>query len=247
MSETISFDREDSLTAAQREIAEVLRADTGLADVAIIDSAAGAVTTDVQEALAVFAGRNSKVGACVIVKPLEATANYREIGDGPLQLTVPIHVLESVKANMATGGTGKSALWIATRIYRVLHLYQPYGLVSAIVAATPVIKALQQPPGGADIGYEVAFEFQEAGADNDQRVALPAVSVVDGEPDTYVLTCATNGAAIYYTTDGSHPWSGNEEATLYTEPVPVTGITRLRARAFKSGMIGSDTQHLTTS
>ena len=46
---------------------------------------------------------------------------------------------------------------------------------------------------------------------------------------------------IYYTMDGSHPWEGNAQATLYTGPVTITGECLLRLRAFARGQVGSDT------
>jgi hypothetical protein len=54
---------------------------------------------------------------------------------------------------------------------------------------------------------------------------------------TVTITSATEGAAIYYTTDGSTPDEGN--GTLYSGPVTIGVPTTLRAVAFKSGMSGS--------
>jgi hypothetical protein len=53
--------------------------------------------------------------------------------------------------------------------------------------------------------------------------------------DTIVLSCATAGAAIHYTTDGSYPTPSN--GTLYTEPftLPAAG-TVIRAAAYKTGL-----------
>ncbi len=83
------------------------------------------------------------------------------------------------------------------------------------------------------------------------------------------ITCSTAGASIYYTTDGSFPWSGNPNATLYTAPFPIppddmlgtggtdevlgigdgnilgmpgdplTGVMIVRAVAYKSGLAAS--------
>lgn len=56
-------------------------------------------------------------------------------------------------------------------------------------------------------------------------------------PSTNVtLTCATEGAVIRYTTDGSDP---TEASAVYTGPITVIDDTTIRARAYKSGMNAS--------
>lgn len=56
-------------------------------------------------------------------------------------------------------------------------------------------------------------------------------------PVTVELTVRTDGAAIYYTTDGSKPTP--ENGTLYTEPITVTESTVFFAAAYKDGCIPS--------
>ena len=56
-------------------------------------------------------------------------------------------------------------------------------------------------------------------------------------PSTNVtLTCATEGAVVRYTTDGSDP---TEESEIYTGPITVTDDTIVKARAYKSGLYPS--------
>ena len=53
-----------------------------------------------------------------------------------------------------------------------------------------------------------------------------------------VITSATAGATIRYTTNGSVPTLAN--GFTYVNPVPITNTTTLRAAAFKSGLVPSD-------
>ena len=53
------------------------------------------------------------------------------------------------------------------------------------------------------------------------------------------ISCETPGAAIYFTTDGSLPWSGNLAATLYTAPVEITEAGEFFAAAYLAGRSGS--------
>lgn len=56
-------------------------------------------------------------------------------------------------------------------------------------------------------------------------------------PTTNVtLSCATEGATIRYTTDGSDP---TEASAVYSGPIAVTDDTTIRARAYKTGMNAS--------
>jgi hypothetical protein len=75
--------------------------------------------------------------------------------------------------------------------------------------------------------------------DEPGTVAAPAFSPAGGEFDeavTVTITSATSGAAIYYTTDGSVPDSGD---TLYSGSMVVSVDTILKAIAVKSGMTDS--------
>ena len=59
-----------------------------------------------------------------------------------------------------------------------------------------------------------------------------------GVPFEVMLSCDTPDAVIYYTRDGSAPFSEVRQipgGTIYTGPILVQGTTRLRAQAFKSG------------
>ena len=68
-------------------------------------------------------------------------------------------------------------------------------------------------------------------------IASPAFGLVR-EGTAVQLSCATAGATIRYTTDGSEPI---ESSTVYMSPIIITEYTSIRAKAFLSGMEPSDT------
>ena len=53
---------------------------------------------------------------------------------------------------------------------------------------------------------------------------------------TVALACATDGATIYYTTDGSDPTIGS---MIYSDPIAVYAPTTIKAIAVKAGMANS--------
>ncbi len=72
-----------------------------------------------------------------------------------------------------------------------------------------------------------------------QTVATPAFSVASGAVDSgtsVTITCATEGAKIYYTTDGTEPTASSTE---YTAAISITEAVTLKAIAVKSGMNNS--------
>ena len=69
-----------------------------------------------------------------------------------------------------------------------------------------------------------------------QTVATPAFSVAEGAVDSgtsVTISCATEGAKIYYTTDGNDPTA---ESTEYKAAISVTPPMTLKAIAVKDGM-----------
>lgn len=74
-----------------------------------------------------------------------------------------------------------------------------------------------------------------------ETVATPEFSPASGELEEGALitiTCATEGATIYYTTDGSDPAEGGDE---YTAPIAFTGSQMtVTAIAVKADMLDSD-------
>lgn len=74
-----------------------------------------------------------------------------------------------------------------------------------------------------------------------ETVATPVITPESGElaeGALITITCATEGAVIYYTTDGSNPADGGDE---YTAPFPFTGSQMtINAIATKADMLDSD-------
>lgn len=128
-----------------------------------------------------------------------------------------------------------------------LALLDPDGVVVSAVADWPKQKA--------DVSYGLVGS---SGTNGFLATATPgtanASSTVDFVADTVfshdrgfyetnfslTILCATPGATIYVTTNGSPPSASNAQSFVYSSPIPVGGTTILRARAEKPGARPSD-------
>ncbi|MCL1816741.1 MAG: chitobiase/beta-hexosaminidase C-terminal domain-containing protein, partial [Clostridiales bacterium] len=73
------------------------------------------------------------------------------------------------------------------------------------------------------------------------QVATPTPNPLPGtytSAQNVILSCATSGATIRYTTNGNEPTSSS---TQYISPITVSATTTIKAKAFKSGMTDSIT------
>lgn len=68
-------------------------------------------------------------------------------------------------------------------------------------------------------------------------VANPAGKTFTGSSLSVTLTCATEGATIYYTLDGSEPTSAS---TQYSSAISLTETKTIKAIAVKAGMVPSE-------
>lgn len=79
------------------------------------------------------------------------------------------------------------------------------------------------------------------GAEPKETVAVPTFDPEGGtfdQPQNVAIACATEGAAIHYTTDGTEPTA---ESPQYTDTISIESTTTVKAKAFKEGMTDSAT------
>ena len=78
-----------------------------------------------------------------------------------------------------------------------------------------------------------------SGGGQQEIVATPTFTPAEGtyyEPQSVSISCATDGATICYTTDGTEP---TENSSQYSVPLTISETTTLKAKAFKSGYTAS--------
>ena len=158
--------------------------------------------------------------------------------------TVTLSRGTTVKATATSNASGIYALVApAAGSYT---LKATYGGDSVALGKTVVANDSKQIAPGGGYYYSAAYApTVGCSCDNDLQITgvagvePPAFSPADCTfyPSTnVVITCATAGAVIHYTLDGSDP---TESSAVYSAPITVTDDTVIRARAYKSGLNAS--------
>lgn len=206
-------------------------------DVTVLLQRQGNIDNEVQRALSVLNEKAGKMGACVIVLMPETEAPEENLPGPPIEIVLSVQVIEvdTFNADTDNGGTGKDAESLANHVLSLLHHYAAYLLGGILVADKKPIRPIKVDNG---VSYIVTVRLR-TGLNSTNKVRTPELT---NEADMITLTCATAGATIHYTLDGSYPGPMNAQAIEYTVPFaePVAG-TRIRYAASKTDLIPSDT------
>jgi len=144
-------------------------------------------------------------------------------------------VSNELHAGFKLDGDGEYLALVAADGATVVHEYAPeyppqHEDVSYGMWATNQHRYFSVPtPGGANVGSFVGF-VADTKFSHDRGFYSNAFEVA--------ITCATTGAVIRYTLDGSEPTE--TDGAVYADPIRVNGTTLLRAAAFKAGYEPSD-------
>jgi hypothetical protein len=181
--------------------------------------------------------RNGRAGCGVLVEMPAFEVQSPNV-QGPIgDLVLSCAVIEEPNLNYEpTGGTLLSAEQVCQIILDQAH---QWAVVGSGVLYADVRAIADAPEFQGLLAYRVRLKLKQSRVQT-QRVALPTVSE---SALTVTLACATPGAAIYYTQDGSFPGPSNPGATQYQAPFQQTGQT-LRYCAFCLGFVQSAVGYL---
>jgi hypothetical protein len=230
---------ERTLTLMRDFIAARLDADEWFVDINVLTERKADIVAAIEKSVGPMKGKGGKSGTCVVVMSPTASDEYPDAPGAYLHPLATVRVLENPLINNSAVGTKKEALSTAKRLVMVLKHFEVDGVFSGLIPNKPTVVPVADPV--APVAYEVTFRTADKDKDIVSKVAPVSISPDGGAaPQTVTLACATVGAAIYYTTDGSFPWCGNNQATLYSVPFSVNNPATVRAGAFLSGAIASN-------
>lgn len=171
---------------------------------------------------------NPGVNAWVVGYIRGSYKNSTQLGtvvDSNIALSETEDGAEFIPVELASGTTFRTALNVKDNPLNVGRQVKVLGKLTAYFSTTGV-KSLTD------------YEFV-GGSTTIETVATPTFTPAAGtytEAQNVTIACATEGATIYYTTDGSNPTTAS---TQYTAAIAVEKTTTIKAIAVKEGMYNS--------
>ncbi len=193
-----------------------------------------------------MAGRNGKVGAGILIQLPVADPDHdrSDVPGAQMLVKLPIDILVKDEISLVlSNGANITAEQIVTIVWFLLNQYlnQAIGSGNWFVDGFDPIEDRK----GA-YGYQLVLAVRAA-QDQPPKVAAPIVTFAGGNA---TITCATAGAQIYFTTDGSFPGPYTPPAgypantsTLYAAPFAVASGTVILVTGYLQNSqttIGSD-------
>ena len=228
------------LSSIQQQCADRILADPMFAPVTVLTERIADIDSEIARALGPLNGGTGKTGLVVVIRTPLATVHFENVF-GPFfdDIKVIARVIENVTVNQdPTTGTNVAAADAVERICGLLHHFQPDSANGPITAHRPSI-TLNKDPG--HLSYDCHFKTCGGLSSVPPQAATPVILENSG---TITLSCATAGAAMFYTLDASNPSPRN--GSFYTGPfTPGTGLT-LKVRAWLAGYLASETATVQT-
>lgn len=246
----------DPVLQLQEDLFGRLSADPAFADVLVLSNEKGVILEDIEQKLKLFTGKNGKKGAAIVVDRPVRIVEQPDVPGPEFAVIVPVGIFEMPLLNRATGGTGLTIEDLCSAVLSLAHGWRTGREVGQIYVAQDAVT----PAVGTD--RVIAAEVQLRSRMRLEPISRVGTPVLAGSAAAVQIGCNTPDATIYYTTDGSFPWSGNPVAVRYgitilteggtvivtedgnplnlAENFTVAAGTRVRASAFATGKQGSD-------
>lgn len=197
------------------------------------------LATEITKRLPHLAGKNGKLGCGLVVCMPTIDGEYPNVTVPQGDVLLPIWAVEQPELNFQSTGTQITAEQAILQVRAWLHQLDLRGQITLYQDQRAV-----EPLPGCEKEYPgcVGYQFIARGKMGDFPVSAVADPTLTGDAAALTLACASEGASIYYTTDGSFPGAGNSTgvATLYTEPFSVNVGTVVAFKAYLAGSRGSN-------
>jgi len=225
------------LAAMQQELADRLMAEPSFADVPVLTERLHDLESQVERAL-------NRIGLMAVVTTPLANIGHQDTTTPYFDdVHALIRIYENVMVNKTRHDvTYRSCLEMAEITVATVHHFKPDGINEVWVPENPTITLGNDP---MDLCYDCRFTTQAGIIHTIPQIALPTVTAADLGDGTASVTvaCATTGAAVFYTTDGTYPAPRKLDGTagsLYSAPFIVADGAVVKVRAWLAGYLASD-------
>jgi Chitobiase/beta-hexosaminidase C-terminal domain len=214
------------LTSIQQEVADCLLADPFFASIPILVEQPRDLSYELQASVA----EAGTYGVVLVPQALVSAPTAPGPFFDPVEIAV--RFCENVPVS-----SGPHALEVAETALALLHLFRPTTINEVIIAAPTALKAVKEPNG---VAYEIAIRTQAGASYAVPQLDAPEISSAGSlSPQTVTLSSDQEGAAIFYTLDGSQPAPRGPTSILYTEPFVIAAPSLLRTRVWLAGFLAS--------
>ena len=238
----------------QEDLTQGLLAEPGLRFINVVQYRKLRLQSEIEWSSVYTTPRNGRAGCGILVEMPSFEVLHPNVSGPVGNLVLSCVALEEPNLNYGPGtGTQMSAEAVSRFILDSSHQWEigGAGVMSAVREAIRGLWRTEDLRGVVGQGtlrdaiwdaqrfeglvaYRVKLQMQAA-ATPVARVSPPAAQA---QPAGVGLSCATAGAEIYYTSDGSFRGPGNPRAIKYSAPFQATGSV-LRLAAYKPGMFRS--------
>ena len=200
------------------QVRDRLQAHADFADVEILVADEGNIENEIARVV-------NKLGAFAVIM-IEEVGNRQDDTPGPIFDPINIRIEIGENRSLAGASADPLAAGLTETAAGLLHQWKPDNLETCLRPGRPLLS--MEAAEGVVI-WTLRMEAVGAVAITLSTVATVSASRAAGQ---ITLTCATAGAAIYYTTNGRAP--SPRVGTLYTGPF-ADPATTVRAKAWLAG------------
>ena len=226
-----------TLLTFQQEVADRLLADPFFANIPVVTEILKDISGTINTAVA-------NCGLAVLVATPAAGKPFPNVSTPfweDIDVTVQTHELPAMNNGV---NSSIRSLEVCEKICALLNPpWVPVTYSRALLPRSPTIRLV---PNKTFLVYHCRYSASGGVVYTPSQVATPVVSTsptpvvapVSSVPVTVTISCATSGAAIFYTLDGKYPAPRN--GTFYTAPFVISSAATLRTRAWLAGYNASE-------